>query len=682
MNRIRFAVLAIASFVTVLIATLLSPGTWLNRALSAAICTIFSFNSTFCLANLARSSGQVMAANPPSQIATRPEFHQSDSTPQPQPQSSPVRTQPNQTGGSTTTGGSTSNVPCNPTLEKASAQPAKEIIVKGVPANFTELVVKFRADGSNEIFYTLARRLDNTDVAVIAPLHPVKLGAGGDVQLTISSKNSICPALNLRIEPLAPAAGSTERTMAKVEAFLEKLIQVSGISPDQLMGDPNNLPDGVKPLAISQWLLNNPRNPNSVKAILSGTAPILDGQKIDRQILDSLIGNSGLIDAMDALRNEISAKNNHQITLSSRFSIADKKSFDKTTYAFSIHLCDPAFVKTLQKLRECMLSQMSWEEVKESQNYKRVMFYFSVVTSLVSLIPIFKPASILMAIESFTISQLVEGEAATLPSEFTALDFNLTKYRVTKGESGTWEQINVNAESKEWELTATTVLDYILLFLSIAGVPTVKAVVKSARDATDALIAIISSFFGNYTNQGTGIKLPKSKYTVEVDDKHNQVNPSVSQSGIISLNFGTDTYQGIGAGSVDLSLSLSNIFALGKGDKAKKLHISPPKNITVTEKKAGECGQQQVSGGQAGDRRTIKLTANRGKISISYDMKPVPDRLQVVYEGREIIDTGFVSGTGAREASFEGNSSEVTVIVTGNPGVSTTEWDYILSCPQ
>jgi hypothetical protein len=97
MRRIRFAVLAIASFVTVLIATLLSPGTWLNRALSAAICTIFSFNSTFCVANLARSSGQVMAANPPNQISTRPEFHQPDSkqpqTPATNPQAAPASTQ-------------------------------------------------------------------------------------------------------------------------------------------------------------------------------------------------------------------------------------------------------------------------------------------------------------------------------------------------------------------------------------------------------------------------------------------------------------------------------------------------------------------------------------------------------------------------------------------------------------
>lgn len=95
-----------------------------------------------------------------------------------------------------------------------------------------------------------------------------------------------------------------------------------------------------------------------------------------------------------------------------------------------------------------------------------------------------------------------------------------------------------------------------------------------------------------------------------------------------------------------------------------------------------QCGQEQVSGGQAGDRRTIKLTATKGKVSISYDMKPVPDRLQVIYEGKTLLDTGFVSGTGSRSFDFEGNSNEMTVIVTGNPSKSTTQWNYQLSCPQ
>lgn len=44
---------------------LLAPGTIVNRALSAALCTVFSFNSTICTVNLVNSSDRVVAATPP-----------------------------------------------------------------------------------------------------------------------------------------------------------------------------------------------------------------------------------------------------------------------------------------------------------------------------------------------------------------------------------------------------------------------------------------------------------------------------------------------------------------------------------------------------------------------------------------------------------------------------------------
>ncbi|MEA5576610.1 hypothetical protein [Anabaena sp. UHCC 0451] len=65
MRRIRILALGIASFVVVLIAAFLSPGTWLNRAIASAMCTVFSFNSAMCTVDLGRSSDRVVAATPP-----------------------------------------------------------------------------------------------------------------------------------------------------------------------------------------------------------------------------------------------------------------------------------------------------------------------------------------------------------------------------------------------------------------------------------------------------------------------------------------------------------------------------------------------------------------------------------------------------------------------------------------
>lgn len=65
MRRIRLFALGIVSFFAVLMSALLAPGTIVNRALSAALCTIFSFNSTVCTVNLAQSGDRVVAATPP-----------------------------------------------------------------------------------------------------------------------------------------------------------------------------------------------------------------------------------------------------------------------------------------------------------------------------------------------------------------------------------------------------------------------------------------------------------------------------------------------------------------------------------------------------------------------------------------------------------------------------------------
>ncbi|WP_448573194.1 hypothetical protein [Trichothermofontia sp.] len=97
---------------------------------------------------------------------------------------------------------------------------------------------------------------------------------------------------------------------------------------------------------------------------------------------------------------------------------------------------------------------------------------------------------------------------------------------------------------------------------------------------------------------------------------------------------------------------------------------------------SGQCGEEQVSGGQAGDRRRIQLTSNRGTVSISYEHYDVPDRLQVIYEGKTVIDTGFVPNTGNASFNLQGQANFVDVVVTGNPQQSTTEWNYTLSCPQ
>ncbi|MGB3492601.1 MAG: hypothetical protein WBA57_07725, partial [Elainellaceae cyanobacterium] len=73
--------------------------------------------------------------------------------------------------------------------------------------------------------------------------------------------------------------------------------------------------------------------------------------------------------------------------------------------------------------------------------------------------------------------------------------------------------------------------------------------------------------------------------------------------------------------------------------------------------------------------------SNRGEIEIDYEMFAVPDRVQLIYEGREILDTGFISGDGRLSVPFSGRSGRVDVIITGNQ-TTNTQWNYTLYCPR
>ncbi|MGF1537782.1 MAG: hypothetical protein ACFB4J_15060 [Elainellaceae cyanobacterium] len=94
------------------------------------------------------------------------------------------------------------------------------------------------------------------------------------------------------------------------------------------------------------------------------------------------------------------------------------------------------------------------------------------------------------------------------------------------------------------------------------------------------------------------------------------------------------------------------------------------------------CDLEQASGGQEGDERILQMSRPIGEIEIEYEMFDVPDRLQIIHEGREILDTGFVSSSRRISVPFSGSSGRVKVSLTGNFEIDTTEWNYTLYCPK
>jgi uncharacterized repeat protein (TIGR01451 family) len=85
------------------------------------------------------------------------------------------------------------------------------------------------------------------------------------------------------------------------------------------------------------------------------------------------------------------------------------------------------------------------------------------------------------------------------------------------------------------------------------------------------------------------------------------------------------------------------------------------------------------SGGFEGSRQTLKLGTNGGgKAIVSYEHYTIPDQIQLRYEGKNILDTGFVPGNKTIEVDIpQGNSDELEVILATND--EDTLWNYKVS---
>ena len=83
------------------------------------------------------------------------------------------------------------------------------------------------------------------------------------------------------------------------------------------------------------------------------------------------------------------------------------------------------------------------------------------------------------------------------------------------------------------------------------------------------------------------------------------------------------------------------------------------------------------------------MLPRRGRVSLSYENKSIPDHIQVFRGSRMIAETnGFVSGDGTIAFDWNpppgvpGAELTVRVVVSGGQGSrGTTEWAYRLACP-
>lgn len=98
------------------------------------------------------------------------------------------------------------------------------------------------------------------------------------------------------------------------------------------------------------------------------------------------------------------------------------------------------------------------------------------------------------------------------------------------------------------------------------------------------------------------------------------------------------------------------------------------------------CNRSTESGG-AGVTTTVHQLGVAGPTAfvLSYETLNIPDRIQVYYEGGQVLDTGYLGdnlnqGTGSAVVSLPaGSATTVTVKVSGP---DDTRWEYTVNCPS
>ena len=188
--------------------------------------------------------------------------------------------------------------------------------------------------------------------------------------------------------------------------------------------------------------------------------------------------------------------------------------------------------------------------------------------------------------------------------------------------------------------------------------------------------------------------LPPPESQTKSDPKSNNNKPTVVQVNPDDACFDVNLYDG---DAVVKSSKKPEGVSLQRGDRYNycdevktdsTTKFDPTKeSIDLQIFRANErgyklCDQQQASGGQKGDTRTIQLTSTQGTMKFKYEMYGVPDRLEVIYQNQTILDTGFISGSGELSVPFNGDTGQVTIKLTGNQENAGTQWNYILYCPQ
>lgn len=344
----------------------------------------------------------------------------------------------------------------------SSAAPLDTVPVTGLPQNLrapiSAEVTRASEEAAADTGRTFVGRREDGEDFMIAPLVPGGDGGGGEVELRVTDGERGCPARTFTVDPLPDASGTFQAAVDSLSAVVDLMAEELGVGPDALEGsDLDTLPQVVWPLAVAREMIDGPDNPNSLRAVLEGSAPALDEEDVNTALTDRLLARAGVVEGLAAQLEEMRSRRGSAVqALGTQQSSATRVD------------CAPGAIDDPAVLDTCMGIQFSSAfDLREMADVRTAM---GVTFGLAGLLPGAQGAAFTAGALLFLHGTVLEGTANLLPSEFVDGDFELSKQAYREDEPGPdeWHDARVRAASDGWSVEQT-VLSAVLQVVGGAG---------------------------------------------------------------------------------------------------------------------------------------------------------------------------------------------------------------------
>lgn len=200
-------------------------------------------------------------------------------------------------------------VPCpDVALASGSGAPLDEIDLGMLPASFEAPVAGAvflgsvgTSEGSDPVGLAFVRTDASGDASaagprLIVPLHPSEALAGGAVSVVLTDGSLACAPMDLTIEPLPAADGELAAVVDLLQNVLAEQAELFDTTVEFLRSsDADDLPPALWPLAMAQTVLDDPSNPQSLRAVAEGA---VDEEALDW--VDRLLARTALSASLTA----------------------------------------------------------------------------------------------------------------------------------------------------------------------------------------------------------------------------------------------------------------------------------------------------------------------------------------------------------------------------------------------